>query len=315
MPEEYQHAWHMSATPWSSPESDWFPPLGCRRGRALACADEPDRLQRLSLDSPQLPPLTPLHPLAPLDLDRQIPKRGDQRQMEPWQRTGVFAAGLALDSAGMKGNTELLSRMGMIVAAGGGERDYARSTPPFYPATRRQPNPGTYLNEHLQGDLRPTLFLAQLSNLLAGNISIVHGVIGSSRTFMGEEGSRRRCRTHCLCPDSVGSVRHHAGWRFAYNAQRPDVLLQYEMGGLVAARPHSTPDLGSASPPAEAWCWGRLGCFLVIESRAHAAGQRGVSGVCARSRRFVPTDAGVRPGRSDSRMLAGAVLRRLADRL
>ena len=36
-------------------------------------------------------------------------------------------------------------------------------------------------------DLRPTLFLAQLSNLFAGNISIVHGVTGSSRTFMGEE--------------------------------------------------------------------------------------------------------------------------------
>ena len=31
--------------------------------------------------------------------------------------------------------------------------------------------------------------LAQLANLLAGNISIVHGVIGSSRTFMGEEGA------------------------------------------------------------------------------------------------------------------------------
>ena len=39
------------------------------------------------------------------------------------------------------------------------------------------------------GDLRPTLFLAQLSNLLAGNISIVHGVTGASRTFMGEESS------------------------------------------------------------------------------------------------------------------------------
>ena len=38
-------------------------------------------------------------------------------------------------------------------------------------------------------DLRPTLFLAQLSNLLAGNISIVHGVTGSSRTFMGEEAA------------------------------------------------------------------------------------------------------------------------------
>ena len=44
-----------------------------------------------------------------------------------------------------------------------------------------------FLNERLMNDLRPTLFLAQLSNLLAGNISIVHGVTGSSRTFMGEE--------------------------------------------------------------------------------------------------------------------------------
>ena len=45
------------------------------------------------------------------------------------------------------------------------------------------------LNEKLTTELRPTLFLAQLSNLLAGNISIVHKVTGSSRTFMGEEGS------------------------------------------------------------------------------------------------------------------------------
>ena len=66
-----------------------------------------------------------VHPLAPLDLDKQIPKKGDQRQMEPWQRTGTYAAGLALDAAGVKGNADLLSRMDMIVAAGGGERDLA----------------------------------------------------------------------------------------------------------------------------------------------------------------------------------------------
>ena len=67
----------------------------------------------------------PVHPIAPLELDKQIPKRGDQRQMEAWQRIGTYAAGQALDSAGVKGNPALLSRMDMIVAAGGGERDYA----------------------------------------------------------------------------------------------------------------------------------------------------------------------------------------------
>src|SRR5215470_972965 len=64
-----------------------------------------------------------VHALAPIELDKQIPKKGDQRQMEPWQRIGTFAAGLALDSAGAKGNAQLLKRMDMIVAAGGGERD------------------------------------------------------------------------------------------------------------------------------------------------------------------------------------------------
>ena len=64
-------------------------------------------------------------PLAPLDFDKQIPKKGDQRQMEPWQRIGTYAAGLALESAGLKGNAEMLARTDMIVAAGGGERDIA----------------------------------------------------------------------------------------------------------------------------------------------------------------------------------------------
>src|ERR1700677_1242289 len=66
-----------------------------------------------------------VHPMTALELDKQIPKRGDQRQMEPWQRFGVYAAGLALDSARAKGDAALLERMDMIVAAGGGERDYA----------------------------------------------------------------------------------------------------------------------------------------------------------------------------------------------
>jgi hypothetical protein len=66
-----------------------------------------------------------VHPLAPVSFDAQIPKKGDQRQMEAWQRIGTYAAGLALDSAGVKGDKEILGRMDMIVAAGGGERDLA----------------------------------------------------------------------------------------------------------------------------------------------------------------------------------------------
>ena len=66
-----------------------------------------------------------VHTIAPINFDTQIPKKGDQRQMEAWQRIGTYAAGLALESAGVKGNTDELSHMDMIVAAGGGERDLA----------------------------------------------------------------------------------------------------------------------------------------------------------------------------------------------
>ena len=209
----------------------------------------------------------PVHPMVPLDLDKQIPKRGDQRQMEAWQRIGTYAAGLALDSAGVKGNAEVLSRMEMIVAAGGGERDYAADAA-ILSAMPSAADPGAYLNEHLLSDLRPTLFLAQLSNLLAGNISIVHGVVGSSRTFMGEEASGA---------DAVriasARIAANQGELFliggSYNAQRPDVLLHYEMAQLLWKRPLA--GVWERQSQGGGMVLGTLGCFLVIESREHAA--------------------------------------------
>ena len=43
-----------------------------------------------------------VHPLPQIDWGLQIPKRGDQRQMETWQRVGTYGAGLALQDAGIK---------------------------------------------------------------------------------------------------------------------------------------------------------------------------------------------------------------------
>src|SRR4030088_227659 len=144
--------------------------------------------KKINVDDKRFTPYI-VHPLAPVSFDAQIPKKGDQRQMEAWQRIGTYAAGLALDSAGVKGNKEVLARMDMIVAAGGGERDAAVDAM-ILSGLRKSDRPAAFLNERLMNDLRPTLFLAQLSNLVAGNISIVHGVTGSSRTFMGHESPR-----------------------------------------------------------------------------------------------------------------------------
>ncbi len=140
------------------------------------------------IDSERFAPYT-VHPLPEVDWSQQIAKRGDQRQMEAWQRIGTYSAGLALEDAGIKGNEALCASMDMIVAAGGGERDVDVDTMILKRIADGASDIGVAINEVLTTELRPTLFLAQLSNLLAGNISIVHKVTGSSRTFMGEEGA------------------------------------------------------------------------------------------------------------------------------
>ena len=63
--------------------------------------------RRINVDEKTFAPYV-VHPFAPVNFDTQIPKKGDQRQMEAWQRIGTYAAGLALDSAGVKGNKEIL---------------------------------------------------------------------------------------------------------------------------------------------------------------------------------------------------------------
>jgi 3-oxoacyl-[acyl-carrier-protein] synthase II len=215
-------------------------------------------------DSTSYPPYI-IHKIAAIDFDKQIPKKGDQRQMEPWQRIGTYAAGLALDSAGIKGNAEVLARTDMIVAAGGGERDIAADTA-ILSGLPTAEKPEAFLNERLMSDLRPTLFLAQLSNLLAGNISIVHGVTGSSRTFMGEEaaGVDAVRIAHARIASGQSDIALVGG---GYNAERPDLLMLYEFGGF-SLKDKLVPVWDREASPG--FALGSLGAFLVIESRKHA---------------------------------------------
>lgn len=218
--------------------------------------------RRIKVDAETFAPYL-VHPLAPLDLDKQIPKKGDQRQMEPWQRIGTYAAGLALADAGVKGNAELLARMDMIVAAGGGERDVAVDAA-ILTNKPKAANPEAFLNERLMSDLRPTLFLAQLSNLLAGNISIVHGVTGSSRTFMGEEAAGVDAVRIALARITAGQSEL-ALVGGSHNGEREDLLLLYDTGGHMLR--------GAFQPVwerAKGMVLGSLGAFLVLEARGHA---------------------------------------------
>lgn len=208
----------------------------------------------------------PVHPAPAIAWDGQIPKRSDQRQMEAWQRLGVYAAGLALDAAGVKDDAAFKQALHLVVAAGGGERDYAVDGA-ILTGLREADDPGAYLNERLQNDLRPTLFLAQLSNLLAGNIAIVHGVTGASRTFMGEEAAgvdALRIAQARVASGQIDAILVGG----SYSAERPDVLVIHEMGGFLA-RDAYRPVFERAEPGG--FILGSCAAFLMLESEAHAA--------------------------------------------
>ena len=220
--------------------------------------------KRVNADEKRLAPYV-IHPIAPVSFDAQIPKKGDQRQMELWQRIGTYAAGLALDSAGVKGNQEILSRMDMIIAAGGGERDLNVDLA-IMNADAQGNLPPAVLNEKLMNELRPTLFLAQLSNLLAGNIAIVHGVCGTSRTFMGEEASSIDAARIAVARIGAGQS-DIALVGAAHNGDRGDLLMLYTFGDFALKDRHSSVWARRNNP---GFAIGSAGAFLVMESREHA---------------------------------------------
>jgi 3-oxoacyl-[acyl-carrier-protein] synthase II len=185
--------------------------------------------------------------------------------MEAWQRIGTYAAGLALDSAGIKGNKEILARMDMIVAAGGGERDLAVDTGILQAEAKGNSAPG-FLNERLMNDLRPTLFLAQLSNLLAGNIAIVHGVTGTSRTFMGEEAAGFDAARIALAR-IAGGQSDIALVGGSQNSERKDMLVLYEFDDFNLKNKFAPVWARSQNA---GFALGSAGAFLVIESKTHA---------------------------------------------
>ena len=256
----------MTDTKSTKPAEVWITGIGLATslGEGLDANWDALNQRRVNVDEKGFAPYV-VHPFTPVNLDTQIPKKGDQRQMEAWQRIGTYAAGLALDSAGIKGNKEILSRMDMIVAAGGGERDLAVDSNILSSEAKGNSAPG-FLNERLMNDLRPTLFLAQLSNLLAGNIAIVHGVTGSSRTFMGEEAAGVDAARIALARIAAGQsdIALIGG---SQNGERKDLLVLYEFDDFNL-KDKFEPVWARGEKPG--FALGSAGAFLVIESRAHA---------------------------------------------
>ena len=248
-----------------------------------------------------------VHPIVDVDIAAQIPKRSDQRQMGRWQHLGTYAAGLALDDAGIAHNADLLAATNLIVAAGGGERDLEVDEV-IMEQLSKSDNPGAQLNASLNTELRPTLFLAQLSNLMAGNISIVHGVTDSSRTFMGEEMAGVSA-----IETAVAQIEHQQGDVFlvggAYIAERADMTMLMEFGQTLWQGDYDS--IWSRAESDGGMIMGSAGAFLVLESREHAEA-RGARPY-ARINKVVSDRCNRQPG--GARKVADGLLEQVADQI
>ena len=123
---------------------------------------------------------------AAFPLEEEVVNRSDQRAMGKSMQAAVFAAGRALGAAGLKGQAELLADTQILTAGRCAERDDDLDDRLLASVPLPTASKATLA---LRMGLRPSLFLAQLPNLISANISIVHGVTGCSQTFLGEEGA------------------------------------------------------------------------------------------------------------------------------
>ena len=209
----------------------------------------------------------PVHPLVSVPFAQQIPRTTDQRQMERWQRIGTYAAGLALADAGIAGDQELLDRTDISIAAGNGERDIAFDQQVLAKSDRGAEFEAG-LNQQLMTGLRPTLYLGQLSNLLAANISIVHGATGASRTFKGEEMAGVSALENAMARIESGEADLVLVGG-AFNAEREDILLACELeGSLYRGAPYRS--VWERSEHGGGAVLGSIGAFLLVESACHA---------------------------------------------
>ncbi len=276
--------------------------LGEGAGPHLAALADPAFPPVLDRDS--FAPCT-IHPLPALPFEAQMPRR-DLRQMETWQRLGVYAAGLALDSAAAK---PLAAEIDLMVAAGGGERDVAldQAILTELAAVPEAERPA-WLNQRIAGGLRPTLFLAQLPNLLAGSITIVHGVARSSRTLMGMElAGADALRLALSRVAHGGSAMTLVG--ASLNPSRWDELMTYGTAGLN----WQAEWLPVAQRPAPGGiCLGGLGCFLLLEEAGHARA-RGATPFARLA--HVGTGMAQRQGQDTATASAAGLLAALRDRL
>jgi 3-oxoacyl-[acyl-carrier-protein] synthase II len=196
--------------------------------------------------------------------------RSDLRAMGPCMRQAVLAAGMAIEHAGLRQRPEILAAAGMFLGARYDARDWeADSAIAQHIAALDAYEP--LLNEQLSRRLRPGLFLAQLPNLFAGNLCIVFQILGTSVTFLGEQGAGASALREAAQSIRAGELEVALAGG-AFDGDEYQVRLALGGSGCLS------PDRDDADArPIEPWSEsadgsvaGSAAAFLVLESLEHA---------------------------------------------
>ena len=124
------------------------------------------------------------HPLTDYAVEKYIPENSDRRMMGQVMQSAVYAVGKALENAGLTNDLEALAQTDIIAVLTGGERDFIADQKVFNKL--QDTDLALSLNTALMDEVKPTLILSELPNLLASNIAIVHKITGNSLTLMGD---------------------------------------------------------------------------------------------------------------------------------
>ncbi len=265
-------------------------PLGCGVDAVLAALSGTDAPE---IDWQRYAPYGVRRP-APFDDTRFLRKPSERRVMSDMMIHAVEAAGQALTAAALADDPERLAALHLLVAAGMSARDTAADAR-LLDEARRAAAPAVRHNELMQSEFKPTLFLAQLSNLVAGNLSIVFGIKGSSRTISGEELAGAQCLDVAVRQIRSGQ-REMVLVGGCFSADRPEIVASYAAGGMLRRAVDANDGAVLAS----------MSVFLVLESARSAA---------ARGHRPLARISSVRVGRSQRApmSLAQEAILRLTD--
>lgn len=210
------------------------------------------------------------HPLVAYDVEQQIPKPSDRRIMGKTMQSAVYTAGIALEQAQLKDKPDLLQDTQIIVALRGGERDSVADEA-IVAACDAANEYEENLNKGLMVQLRPTLFLSQLPNLLAANIALLFGLTGSSLTLMGGEISGAQAIQLAFSRIKSGQAQRVLVGGVSINDSHEIITAFAQMQKLQTA-----PFIPLWQREHDHLCLGNASGFLILESEA-AARARGAT--------------------------------------